>query len=73
MRSDTNWTGLRILCDPEGSRDCLGSKQTGICDGEINAMVEGSKFRESHVLKILSWRAKKGGMPRPLVVRCPDL
>jgi hypothetical protein len=21
------------------------------CDGEINAMVEGSKFRESHVLK----------------------
>jgi hypothetical protein len=24
------------------------------CDGEINAVVEGSKFRESHVLKILS-------------------
>jgi hypothetical protein len=24
------------------------------CDGEINAMVKGSKFRESHVLKILS-------------------
>jgi hypothetical protein len=24
------------------------------CDGEINAIVEGSKFRESHVLKILS-------------------
>jgi hypothetical protein len=24
------------------------------CDGEINAMVEGSKFRESHVLEILS-------------------
>jgi hypothetical protein len=43
------------------------------CDREINAMVEGSKFRESHVLKILSWRAKKGGMPRSLVVRCPDL
>jgi hypothetical protein len=36
------------------------------CDGEINAMVEGSKFRESHVLKILSWRAKKGEMSRPL-------
>ena len=26
-------------------------------------MVEGSKFRESHMLKILSWRANKGGMP----------
>jgi hypothetical protein len=24
------------------------------CDGGINAMVEGSKFKESHVLKILS-------------------
>jgi hypothetical protein len=24
------------------------------CDGEINAKVEGSKPRESHVLKILS-------------------
>jgi uncharacterized protein (UPF0179 family) len=23
-------------------------------DGEINAMVEGSEFKESHVLKILS-------------------
>jgi hypothetical protein len=34
------------------------------------AMVEGSKFRESHVLKIL---AKEGGIPRPLVVHCPDL
>jgi hypothetical protein len=38
------------------------------CDGEISAVVEGSKFRESYVLKILSWRAKEGGMPRPLVV-----
>jgi len=43
------------------------------CDSEINAMVESSKFRESHVLKILSWRVKEGGMPRPLVVRCLDL
>jgi hypothetical protein len=41
------------------------------CDGEINAMVEGSNFRESHILKILSWRVKEGGMPRPLVVVLP--
>jgi hypothetical protein len=27
---------------------------SALCDGEINAVVEGSKFRESHVLKILS-------------------
>jgi hypothetical protein len=33
------------------------------CDCEINAMVEGSSFGESHVLKILSWRAKEGGIP----------
>jgi hypothetical protein len=42
------------------SRDC--------CDDEINVMVEDSKFRESHILKIPSQRAKKGGMPRPLLV-----
>jgi len=28
--------------------------QQALWDGEINAMVEGSRFRESHVLKILS-------------------
>jgi hypothetical protein len=44
-----------------------------LCDGGIKAMVKGSKFNESHVLKILSWRAKKRGMPRPLVVLCPYL
>jgi hypothetical protein len=38
------------------------------CDGGTNAIIKGSKFRESHILKILSWRAKEGGMPRPLVV-----
>jgi hypothetical protein len=43
------------------------------CDGEIIAIVEGSKSRESHVLKIRSWRVKDGGMPRPLVVYYPDL
>jgi hypothetical protein len=31
-----------------------GGKQVSGCDGEINAMVEGSKSGESHVLKILS-------------------
>jgi hypothetical protein len=36
-------------------------------------MVEGSKFRESHVLKLLSWGAKEGGIPRPLVVLCSSL
>jgi hypothetical protein len=45
----------------------------GPCDGEINAMVEGSKFRESHVLKILSKRVREGGIPRPLAVYFPDL
>jgi hypothetical protein len=34
-------------------------------------MVEGSKFNESHVLKILSWGAKKGGMPRPFSITLP--
>jgi hypothetical protein len=43
------------------------------CDGEINAVVEGSEFKESHVLKILSWRVKEGGIPRPLIVYYPDL
>jgi hypothetical protein len=43
------------------------------CDGEINAMVEGSSFGESHVLKILSWGAKEAGIPRPLEVYCLDL
>ena len=36
-------------------------------------MVEGSKFRESHVLELLSWGANEGGIPRPLVVLCPSL
>jgi len=53
---------------------CHGHVMSGAdCDGEINAMVEGSKFRESQVLRILIWREKEGGMPRPLVVHCPDL
>jgi hypothetical protein len=43
------------------------------CDGGINPMVEGSKFNESHVLKILSWGAKKGEMPPPLVLLRPCL
>jgi hypothetical protein len=43
-----------------------------LCDGEINAVVEGSEFTESHVLKILSYRVKEGGIPRPLVAYCPD-
>jgi len=33
----------------------LGAIAAGTsCEGEINAMVEGSKFKESHLLKILS-------------------
>ena len=43
------------------------------CDGEIDTIIKGSKFRESHILKILSWRAKEGGMSRPLVVFCQSL
>ena len=39
----------------------------------VQSIVEGSKFRESHILKILSWRVKERGIPRPLVVYCPDL
>jgi hypothetical protein len=30
----------------------------GTCDGGIKAIVEGSKFRESHILKILSYGTK---------------
>jgi hypothetical protein len=59
--------------NPCSSAKSLAKAPPAQNDGEINAMVEGSKFRESHVLKILSWRAKEGGMPRPLVVHCPDL
>jgi hypothetical protein len=61
--------GSLISKKREGERGNISAD----CDGEINAMVEGSKFRESHVLKLLSWRAKEGGMPRPLVVHCPYL
>jgi hypothetical protein len=43
------------------------------CDGEINIIVEGSKFRESHILKILSWRVEEGGIPQPLIVYYLDL
>ena len=38
---------------------CFSVSTATSCDGEINAMVEGSKFRESHILKILSWRANR--------------
>jgi hypothetical protein len=57
----------------EGESRAIYSQTMNPCDGEINEMVEGSKFGKSHLWKILSWRAKKGGIPRPLVVRCPDL
>jgi hypothetical protein len=30
------------------------AENRAMCDGGINAMVEGSKFKESHILKILS-------------------
>ena len=38
------------------------------CDGGINAMVEGSKFKESHVLENTKLWNKVGRMPRPLVL-----
>ena len=42
------------------------------CDGGINAMVEGSKFKESHVLENTKLWNKVGRMPRPLVLFRPS-
>src|ERR1700688_2138084 len=44
----------------------------GNCDGGINAMVEGSKFKESHVLENTKLWNKVGRMPRPLVLFRPS-
>jgi hypothetical protein len=43
-----------------------------LCDGGINAMVEGSKFKESHVLENTKLWNKVGRMPRPLVLFRPS-
>jgi hypothetical protein len=77
---------LRSQISPEASSNAISTpyttkrmrqfskiyaKNPSKCSGGINAMVEGSKFKESHILKILSWRTKKGGMPRPFSIVSP--
>ena len=39
-----------------------------ICDGGINAMVEGSKFKESHILENTKLWNKVERMPRPFSI-----
>jgi hypothetical protein len=57
---------------PVGSSLCYTSRNQQLrhttCDGEINAMVEGLKFRESHVLKNTKLKGKGEEIPRPLEV-----
>jgi hypothetical protein len=43
-----------------------------LCDSRINAMVEGLKFKESHVLENTKLWNKVGRMPRPLLLFRPS-